>query len=225
MQKRRLLTAAAAGVGLSLAGLTLGVALQGCSSDGSDSTSGKRVVLHTRVTVDEAALTRFTSALGWEIELSQAAIAAGPFYYFDGVPPLVLQERPTNWQYAARFLGLSLAHAHPGHYQPGNAMGQMLESSSLDLLDGVADFPDGDGVSGSYRSARFTLGVSASPMPSPARVSGAATWWACSRSARSRRSSAFSERLPPAPPICRSTRPIRPSASPTCWPIAACASS
>lgn len=158
MQARRLFMSVLAGAGLLLGGVTLGAALEGCSSDSSDATGGKRVVLHTRVTVDDAARSKFTTAMGWDVELTQAAVAAGPFYYFDGAPPLVRQERlNSSWQYAARVLGLGVAHAHPGHYQAGNAMGQMLEASSLDLLSGAVDFPDGDGVSGTYRSARFTF--------------------------------------------------------------------
>jgi hypothetical protein len=160
---RQVPTAVLAGLGLSFSGLLLAALVQGCGSDTGGSTGGRRVVLHTRVTVEEAALARFTTALGWEVELSRAAIAAGPFYYFDGAPPVVLETRPRAWQYASRFLGLGVAHAHPGHYQPGNAMGQMLESSSLDLLGGAADFPDGDGVTGTYRSARFTLAEPTGP--------------------------------------------------------------
>jgi hypothetical protein len=160
---RQLATALLAGLGLTSSGLLLATLLQGCSSDAGESTSGRRVVLHTRVTVDEAARSRFTTALGWEVELSQAAIAAGPFYYFDGAPPLALGSRAAAWQYASRFLGLGVAHAHPGHYQAGNAMGQMLESSSLELLGAVVAFPEGDGVTGTYRSARFTLAEPTGP--------------------------------------------------------------
>jgi hypothetical protein len=36
-------------------------------------------------------------------------------------------------------------------------MGQMLEAANIDLLAGSVDLPDGDGISGIYRSARFTF--------------------------------------------------------------------
>lgn len=159
---RRSVRALGLGTLATLTGLGLALALQACA-DGPDSTGGKRVVLHTRVTVDPAALARFQSELGWDITLSKAATSAGPFYYFDGTPPLVLSEPRRSWQYAVRWLGLGTAHAHPGHYQAGNAMGQMLESSSLDLMAGEAAFPDGSGVSGSYRSARFTFAEPSGP--------------------------------------------------------------
>ena len=42
-------------------------------------------------------------------------------------------------------------------------------------------------------------------------------WWGCAWSARWRCSSASSASSRPAAPICRSTRTIRPSASPSCW--------
>jgi hypothetical protein len=159
---RRSALAAGGGVLLSIVGLGLAVGLQACSSD-SESTTGKRVVLHTRVEVNDVALSEFTTAVGWNVTLTKAAVSAGPFYYFDGTPPLVLRDRQNSWQYAARVLGLGTAHAHPGHYQAGNAMGEMRESSSLDLFGGAADFPDGEGVTGTYRSARFTFSEPSGP--------------------------------------------------------------
>jgi hypothetical protein len=148
---------------LSLLGMGLGAAIQACSSSPNDTTGGKLVLLHTRVEGDEIATATFTSAVGWDVTLTRALVSAGPFYYFDGAPPLVLRERHENWQYAARFLGLGIAQAHPGHYQAGNAMGQMLKSASIDLLGGSVDLPDGDGVSGVYRSARFTFAEPSGP--------------------------------------------------------------
>lgn len=153
----RLLTASALGTMLSVAGLVLGASLQACGSDGKDTTGGKLVVLHTRVTVNDIAKERFTTAVGWDVTLSEARVSAGPFYYFDGAPPLVAREQHLDWRFAARWLGVGIAHAHPGHYQAGNAMGQMLQAQSVDLLGGGADLPDGDGVSGIFRSARFTF--------------------------------------------------------------------
>lgn len=169
MPSHRLFSAITCGAMLSALGLGLAVAAEGCSAHSGNATGGKRVLLHTRVTVDKAALRKFTSTIGWDITLSAAAISGGPFYYFDGVPPLARRDEQRTWQYAARFLGLGRAYAHPGHYQAGNAMGQMLASSSADLLAGVASFPDGDGVSGVYRSARFTLAQSSGPAAEPLR--------------------------------------------------------
>lgn len=158
-----LVRGAALGALLCLGGPGGGVALQACASSGGDSTTGKRVVLHTRAMVSEEAQSTFSNSFGWRISLTEAATSAGPFYYFDGAPPLAVRHERSSWQYAARWLGLGMAHAHPGHYQAGNAMGQMLEASSLDLLAGEAELPDGEGVTGTYRSARFTLGDPTGP--------------------------------------------------------------
>ena len=162
MRNRTLPKALLAGVLLSVSSLSAAVFVQACSSS-AEGTGGQRVRLLTRVSVEEAALVPFTTGLGWSVQLEQAALAAGPFYYFDGSPPLARAERKNGWQVAARFLGLGVAHAHPGHYQAGNALGQMLESSSWDLLGGSASFPDGDGVTGTYRSARLTLAAPSGP--------------------------------------------------------------
>jgi hypothetical protein len=154
---RRLFAATALGTGLSLVGVLFGAGLQACGSGGEDSTGGKLVRLRTRVTVDDVARETFTTSVGWNVTLREARVAAGPFYYFDGAPPLVRYAPPTDWRFATRLLGLGIAHAHPGHYQAGNAMGQMLEAANVDLLGGIADLPDGAGVSGTYRSARFSF--------------------------------------------------------------------
>ncbi len=157
---------------LALAGvLATGLALEACGSDSSDATSGKRVVLHTRVGLEPSVATGFTTATGWKVTLSKAVLATGPFYYFDGPPPLVRREEQRSFRLAQRFLGIAVAHAHPGHYQAGNAMGEMLEPYSVDLLAGTADFPDGDGITGIFRSARFSFSTPATG-PAASAVSG-----------------------------------------------------
>jgi hypothetical protein len=139
---------------VSVFGLGSGALLQACSSD---ATSGRRVVLHTRFELEPSVVSGFTTGVGWNVTLSKALLATGPFYYFDGVPPLVLNQPRHGWEYAARWLGLGIAHAHPGHYQAGSALGQMLEPSSLDVLGGAVDLADGAGISGTYRSASFSF--------------------------------------------------------------------
>jgi hypothetical protein len=163
MLARRIFAAAFGGLVATTLGLAFAVSLEACGSGGGDSTGGKRVVLATRLTMAAEAASAFTNTEGWSISLTKAAVAAGPFYYFDGAPPLVRNEQNHTWEYAARALGLGVARAHPGHYQAGNALGQMLESSSVDLLGGPAKLPDGDGITGIYRSGRFTLAAPNGP--------------------------------------------------------------
>ena len=156
----RLLVALAAGSLGPFALAALVPVLQACGSDGT--TGGKRVVLHTKVELRSDALTSFDNGLGWHVTLDHAWISTGAFGYFDGVPPMVTlrTDPPTELGRLAfeRILGVGIAHAHPGHYQAGNALGEMTEPWSVDLLDGPASLADGDGVTGTYRSARFSFG-------------------------------------------------------------------
>jgi hypothetical protein len=134
--------------------LTLALGIEACGSDSE--TGGRRVVLDTRVTLSDGA-SSFTTAAGWTVTLTRAVVSTGPFYYFDGAPPLVQRPSRNGSRFALSALGVGTAHAHPGHYQAGNALGQMLEPWSVDLLAGAAVLPTGDGVTGVYRSARFSF--------------------------------------------------------------------
>lgn len=146
-------------------------ALSACG--GADTTSSKRVALKTEVTTPKEATAAFTNAYGWSIQLSHAWVSVGPLYYFDGAPIFSAMREDARGA-PSRFAGLGMdtfpeearglfdhllgvpaAHAHPGHYQAGNAMGQELKPTSVDLLTGPAALAAGDGVAGIYRSARF----------------------------------------------------------------------
>jgi len=153
-RRHRILGCFAAFLGTSLGGLGAAVLIEGCSSE---STGGDRVVLHTRVEQDPEAAGSFVSPSGWKVTLSRAVVSTGEFYYFDGVPPLVLAPRSRGWELAQHWLGLNTAHAHPGHYQAGNALGQMLNPWSVNLLAAAATLADGSGVTGTYRSAQFSF--------------------------------------------------------------------
>ncbi len=151
---RRLLRVAALTLLGSTGALCVALGIEACGA-GSE-TSGRRVALDTRVALASDAAA-FITAAGWNVTLTRASISTGPLYYFDGAPPLVqLRSRP-GWQFTLGALGVGSAHAHPGHYQAGRALGQMLEAWSVDLLAGAADLPTGDGVTGVYRSARFSF--------------------------------------------------------------------
>jgi hypothetical protein len=130
-----------------------------------DETTGKRVVLQTSVATDMRADHTFVSGLGWTVTLTRGEIATGAFYYFEG-PPAVVEmaeagQRRRGW--VSKALGwlspIGTAHAHPGHYVPGRAMGQMLEPGALDLMTSERTaFPDGEGITGIYRSGTFSFG-------------------------------------------------------------------
>jgi hypothetical protein len=124
----------------------------GCSSRESNTTTGKRIVLQTVLTAGDDARAPFTNAYGWSMSLTKIAVSTGPLYYFSG-SPLFARVSPSLFE---RFVGIRVAHAHPGHYQEGTALGQMLEPSSADLMLGDAILANGAGITGTFRSARFT---------------------------------------------------------------------
>jgi hypothetical protein len=133
-------------------------AVSGCGDETPDSTGGGRVVLRTRVTLAEDDAAGFVTPGGWSVVLTKLLVATGPFYYYDGAPPSVASAPPLpepGW--TPRFFGVRVAHAHPGHLATGNALGEMLEPFSVDLLAGPAAYPDGEGVTGRYRSASFSF--------------------------------------------------------------------
>lgn len=138
----------------------------GCDDTTADTTSGKRVTLKTRLQAETPGAP-FTNPLGWTITLRKAAVATGPLYYFDGTPAFTQAPTPrlpgrSRW---AALLGPSLAWAHPGHYQRGEARGEQLSPWSADLFAGTTELPEGDGITGFVRSGLFSY---ATPSAGPA---------------------------------------------------------
>lgn len=141
--------------------LVSGSLVASCDGGGEDdtTTTGKRVTLHTEVVLEGGP--SFENAFGWQIELSKLLLSSGAIYYFDGHPiesAAISPARP-GVPGTSTFMQLfapGVAHAHPGHYDAGEARGEMLTASSFDLIAGPATLADGDGVSGVVRSARFT---------------------------------------------------------------------
>jgi hypothetical protein len=73
-------------------------------------------------------------------------------YFYDGAPIFTASRARFRW---SDLLGVRSAHAHPGHYAPGNAMGQLLVPSSADLVTPQTTLGVGEGVTGRVRSATF----------------------------------------------------------------------
>jgi hypothetical protein len=136
---------------LSLAALHLGAgALSGCGA-----TTGKRITLETRVVAEEGITAPFVNEYGWSVKLTTARLSIGALYYFAG-PPVVasLPSRPRlDWR---SILAVPAAHAHPGHYTEGDALGQMLVPQTVELTTESA-LSDGEAVTGHYESARFSF--------------------------------------------------------------------
>lgn len=133
--------------------LALGLAASACSSNAAH-TTGKRIRLATRFVPSADVSEAFTTSTGWNVQLESASLAIGGLYYFDGRPAFARLERGPLQRLKQVFIGT--AHAHPQHYVAGNALGEMVETTSVDLFE-AADLPDGSGVTGTFRSGRLKL--------------------------------------------------------------------
>ena len=142
--------------------------LAACSS--KNSTTGSTVVLHTFGKGDATATSQFTTGFKWNVTLTKAVVAISGLYYFDGPPPTtMLLPRPlTPLERLENVMGVGMAWAHPGHYQAGTARGQTVPPApvTLDVLSSsLAEFSDGNGITGPYRSGRVVLPMTAPSDP------------------------------------------------------------
>lgn len=146
--------------------------LSACSG-AEDATTGRRVTLATEFSAHRPLTQPVVLASGWTLELSGGWLGVGSLHYFDGAPPIARRATPA-WQ---QWLLPSVAHAHPGHYQSGSPLGEMLSPSALDIADLPLAGAAGAGVTGVYRSARLTLAPSGAPEldGAVARLVGVAT--------------------------------------------------
>ncbi len=140
---------------------TLALALLGppaCESGEIDAPGARRVSLETRASSDGEMAGAFATSTGWTVTLSRAQVSLGALYYFDGEPVLArAAPRPASRHRWALPFGMREAHAHPGHYVPGEALGQMVQPSVFDLSAGEPALPAGDGVTGAFRSAKVVF--------------------------------------------------------------------
>lgn len=135
-----------------IATLALAAALCAC---GSDATTGKQVVLHTRIVSDLPGDDTVMTSMGWTVTLKKAAVGSGAMHYYDGEPAFTQAPRGRMKRFFAAISPIATAWAHPGHYIEGSPKGEMLENFSVDLMAGAAALPDGYGISGLTRSATF----------------------------------------------------------------------
>jgi hypothetical protein len=137
--------------------------LAGCGSGSGNSTTGKRVVLRTKLTANPIVRSTFTTGFKWDVTLSQAKLSVSAFYYFDGPPPTAsfnMPQRKRKFGERISNFFIGSAFAHPGHYQAGTALGESIlpRPIAFDLFSAQPlSLNDGDGVTGVYRSARFVL--------------------------------------------------------------------
>lgn len=88
---------------------------------------------------------------GWTVTPEAAWLSVGAVRFFEG---RVLLSRAPRFDWYSLIGGT--AHAHPGHYVPGDALGEVLNIQTVDLLAGTA-LGTANAVTGSYGSMELTL--------------------------------------------------------------------
>jgi len=97
-----------------------------------------------------ASLPSVANEHGFEITLDEATVELGPVRFFEG--EVLLSSRWSPWS-----LVMGTAHAHPGHYVPGESMGEWLGSRTVDLLAPSGELGVVEAVTGTFGSMELTL--------------------------------------------------------------------
>lgn len=92
---------------------------------------------------------------GWTVTLSSAHASLAAVRFYSGEVPSITRRaprlQPLDWVIAS-------AWAHPGHYVPGEAMGELLSPVDVDLLKPETAWGEVNGVTGTYGSMEVTVG-------------------------------------------------------------------
>jgi hypothetical protein len=91
------------------------------------------------------------NSLGWQIEVTHGEVSLDYLYYVSG-PPAGLARQSNG------LFSIPSAHAHPGHYDSGDVLGELQGPVTLDLLARETTLGEGGGVTGLARSGIVTLG-------------------------------------------------------------------
>lgn len=87
---------------------------------------------------------------GWTVTLSSAHASFASARFFSGEVPVVRRFDPLGWL-------IPSAWAHPGHYVPGEALGEVLTPVEADLLGGDTAWGEVSAVTGEYGSLQLTF--------------------------------------------------------------------
>lgn len=155
MQRRTLLRLSSASIG-ALAPSLFGASLSACLDGGSGGTTGQRISLRARAEL--ASPLAFETAIGVAATLERVLVSIGSLTYFAGAPLELAAQAPSLRRRLQELVLPRSAHAHPGHYVPGEARGELLEPSSVDLAAGPVQLGVGEGTTGLVRSARIVFG-------------------------------------------------------------------
>lgn len=137
--------------------------LSGC---GQARTGGRRIEVSTRIQGEALAKTGFENDLGWTIELTRARVALDHLYYVTGESVGARLWNPF----------VSVAYAHPGHYDAGEVLAEMTDHVAVDLLAEPRALRPREAVTGAAHSTVVAFGsLSDAPSVSDAGVSGEKT--------------------------------------------------
>ncbi len=117
-------------------------------------TTGKEITLSVSVAGGTSANTPttepFTTYAGWSVTLSQALVAVGPLYFYEGAPQASL------WR---RAFSIPSAHACPTHaqYNKGTVLGEVLRQYVVNLLAPPMSLGSVLGLAGTCRTVELHL--------------------------------------------------------------------
>lgn len=94
---------------------------------------------------------------GWAVTLSSAQLSLASVRFFSG--EALVRRGPLPWRFDPLGWLVPSAWAHPGHYVPGAAMGELLQPLTVDLLAAETPWGTADGVTGTYGSLQLSLGA------------------------------------------------------------------
>jgi hypothetical protein len=118
----------------------------------SDAEEAPRVRL--TVEVDSSGLVQVETDLGYRVDVTQARVVVEDFAF-----TIAGEAHVKLWQRVSDAL-ISVAHAHPGHFQGGEVTGEMPGRFVLDFAPGgSAPLGTATLLAGRYESVNFTLAV------------------------------------------------------------------
>lgn len=118
-------------------------------ASGCGGSSGKRVSFDVRLEGVGANSQQSTASEPYAVTLTKAHIHMGTVTFYAGEPLFARVLR--------QLTPIALAHAHPGHYQEGDALAQLIQTRVVDLLGEPLTLGRAEGVTGEYRSASVEL--------------------------------------------------------------------
>jgi hypothetical protein len=101
----------------------------------------------------EARTSPLVTDSGWTVTLSEAKASLSTVRFFSGKVLITRRSIPMDWL-------ISSAWAHPGHYAPGEALGELLTPVEVDLLSASATpWGTASAVTGEYGSLQLGFGT------------------------------------------------------------------